>query len=455
MTWKDDHDFHIRNGILMQKSRGRELIDEYIFTYKGKNLRIVEKFTYLGVLFHWIQDAAEAWADREGTAHKAFGALKGALFLAPHLPFDRLLVVVSAIVGGVYRYGAELWGLFIPLAGPSPGSRISRDVARWLTGFGHMKADRCRGWFKLRELDTEAQASALRVVHDACKRGGLLGRAVAQLHANWATAGRNAGTTWMGRLHKVARTAWPHFRVSRDPLAIEGTPALCNSLPIAKVFCDAVWVRAWEARQAVVLRSQPSDKQQDFILLAILRELNGHTSNTVCEPIFPVVPSVEADAFQALLRFLAGKGDFARMHSQKHRAEQRFCGDRIAIGSYPHRRHCLFCWNYRRYEHIDSEWHSFFCCPYTEKARQRFRLALQSSGHNVVLPSDWRLRWGGEERAPEARDLAVFVLKCRMHGNLVAELSRFVAELQHRRERLYRHCIARGCSSLPLPNQNV
>ena len=72
------------------------------------------------------------------------------------------------------------------------------------------------------------------------------------------------------------------------------------------------------------------------------------------------------------------------------------------------------------------------------------------------MPSDWNLKSHGEGRAPEVRDLAAFVLKCRMHGNLVTELSRFVAELLERRERLYRHCTARdNVGSFPLPNQNV
>jgi len=212
----------------------------------------------------------------------------------------------------------------------------------------------------------------------------------------------------------------------------------------------------WKARQASVLHRPPTDKQQDFILHAILRELNGHTSDLCDEAIFPVAASVEADAFQSLFRFLAGMCDFARVHSQKHRAEKRFCGQRVTIGSYQHRRHCLFCWYYRHWMHIDSEWHSFFACPYTEKPRRRFRLALQSSGHNVTMPSDWNLKSYGEGRAPEVRDLAAFVLKCRMHGNLVTELSRFVAELLERRERLYRHCTARdNVGSFPLPNQNV
>ena len=138
----------------------------------------------------------------------------------------------------------------------------------------------------------------------------------------------------------------------------------------------------------------------------------------------------------------AGKCDFARVHAQNHRLDANLCS--LVLREFQYRRHCPWCWGYRRWLHLDSEWHSFFACPYTERVRARFRLALRSSGQNVTLPSDWNLSPHEEGRAPEVRDLAVFILKCRMHGNLVAELSRFVVELLSHRERLYRYCIARG-----------
>ena len=107
--------------------------------------------------------------------------------------------------------------------------------------------------------------------------------------------------------------------------------------------------------------------------------------------------------------------------------------------------------------HIDSEWHTFFACPYTEKVRRRFRLALRSSGLDVVLPSDWNLSRGRDGRAPDVHDLAAFAAQCRMHKILVAELARFVSELLHRRERLYRFCIgsARDIFDFPTPLQTV
>jgi len=410
----------------------------------------VETFKYLGVLFDWKRGAEVAWMDREGTALKAFGALVGTLFLVPHLPITRLTTVVFAIVGGTYRYGSELWGPCI-----EKGSRVSKRVSCWLTGFGHTKIERCRGWTAMRELDTEAQASSLRAVQDACERGGLLGRAVQQLHANWSSAGRGAGATWMGRLLKVTRKVWPEFRISCHPLAITGAPPQCASRPIAKLYINDCWIRLWKERQISLLQSRPTDKQQDFVVHAILRKLNNNSQTTIADPIFPFVPDVEANAFQKLLRFLAGMEDFARVHSQHCRVEKKFCGTVIRDFGQAQRRYCPFCYYYRAWKHLDSEWHSFFACPYTEQVRRRFRLALRSSGLDTQLHSDWNLSKVGVARTPDVHDLAVFVAQCRMHRNLVAELARFVSELLHRRERLYRFCTARDASYFPLPSQTV
>ena len=450
VTWPEDDEFFIKNNVLWEKCAPRHLNEDLLFSYKKVGLRTVETFKYLGVLFDWKRGAEVAWRDREGTALKAFGALVGTLFLVPHLPITRLTTVVFAIVGGTYRYGSELWGPCI-----EKGSRVSKRVSCWLTGFGHTKIERCRGWTVMRELDTEAQASSLRAVQDACERGGLLGRAVQQLHANWSSAGRSAGATWMGRLLKATRKVWPEFRISCHPLAITGAPPQCASRPIAKVYIDDSWVRLWKERQTSLLQSRPTDKQQDFVLHAILRKLNNNTQATIADPIFPVVPDVEANAFQKLLRFLAGMEDFARVHSQHCRIEKKFCGSIIREFGQAKRRYCPFCWHYRAWAHLDSEWHTFFACPYTEKVRRRFRLALRSSGLDIYLHSDWNLSKVGVARIPDVHDLAVFVAQCRMHRNLVAELARFVSELLHRRERLYRFCTARDASYFPLPSQTV
>ena len=77
-------------------------------------------------------------------------------------------------VGGAYLFAAELWAPFIPRAGRTPGSRISRDVLAWVMGLGSARLERCRGWFELRELDDMATSLALRPVHGAICHGGLL-----------------------------------------------------------------------------------------------------------------------------------------------------------------------------------------------------------------------------------------------------------------------------------------
>ena len=56
-------------------TRGRRSILEDInFMYKRMRIKVVESFVHLGALFHWKQTAESAWADRENTAFKVFGA---------------------------------------------------------------------------------------------------------------------------------------------------------------------------------------------------------------------------------------------------------------------------------------------------------------------------------------------------------------------------------------------
>ena len=116
-------------------------------------IKFVESFVCLGSLFHWKGTVASAWADRENTALKAFGALVGSLCLVPFLPFSRVKEVAYTTVGGAYLFGAELWAPFIPRAGRTSGSRVSRDVLAWIMGLGSARLDGCRGWVELHELD--------------------------------------------------------------------------------------------------------------------------------------------------------------------------------------------------------------------------------------------------------------------------------------------------------------
>ena len=159
----------------------RCILNDIPFVYKNRNMKTVESFVYLGLLFHWKESGAATWADRESTAYKAFGSLLGALHLVPFLPFNRVSEVVGSIVGGAYLYGAEVWAPFIPRSGATPGSRISRQVLSWVTGMGSARVDRCRGWVNIRELDVEAESRALRALQDAVSHGGLLATAVIQL----------------------------------------------------------------------------------------------------------------------------------------------------------------------------------------------------------------------------------------------------------------------------------
>ena len=87
--------------------------------------------------------------------------------LVPFLPFFRVKEVVFTTIDGAYLFAAELWAPFIPRAGRTPGSRISRDVLAWIMGLGSARLERCRGWFELREFDDMATGMELRAFDDA------------------------------------------------------------------------------------------------------------------------------------------------------------------------------------------------------------------------------------------------------------------------------------------------
>ena len=287
--------------------------DDLWFTYKRKRLKVREDFNYLGVLLHWKESAEAAWADRQATAHKAKGALLGSLFMVPFLPFKRMREIATAILGCVYLFGAEVWGPFIPSLGSAPGSKISKDVLQWLTGLGGARTERCRGWVMLAELDVQAESRALRILQDAEKHGGLLERAVRQLHQNCRTAGRQAGSTWFGRLRRRVRLVWPNFRLEIQPsLQLIGIP---EDGKLSRQYVIAQWQRLWKERQVKVLRAPPLDSQQDFILYEILRQMTQSradgSAQYLTEAISPDIDAIGHEHLQTLLRFLSGMADFA------------------------------------------------------------------------------------------------------------------------------------------------
>ena len=94
--------------------------------------------------------------------------------MVPFLPLFRVKEVMYTTIDGAYLFAAELWAPFVPRAGRTPGSRISRDVLAWIMGLGSARLERSRGWFELRELDDMATGMALPAIDDANRHGGLL-----------------------------------------------------------------------------------------------------------------------------------------------------------------------------------------------------------------------------------------------------------------------------------------
>ena len=227
----------------------------------------------------------------------------------------------------------------------------------------------------LGELDVEAESRALRILQDAEKHGGLLEKAVKQLHANCRKAGRQAGSTWFGRLRKRVRKVWPNFRVDVDPtLSLIGIP---EDGKLARKYILAQWQRHWRIRQEGLMRIRPQENRQDYLLYSIIRKLIDPESDGstvwLTEAIFPTLNTLGHEHLQTFLRFLNGMADFARVNAHEPRWTA-FPGLRESAL----KRACLFCHKAGKQRSTDTEWHALFQCVECRKPRNRFRLALRS-----------------------------------------------------------------------------
>ena len=376
---------------------GSRLYRLVTFTYKDAQVQVVDAFTYLGIFLASSLDASAVWHAREEAGCKAFGAVKTALWGAPFLPFHRTLEVCTSTTGGTYLYSAELWGPFLP----SSGSSLNDLFSRWMLGFWRTRADRRIGWVNIDNLDDKAVSRAVRVVGDALLHKGLLFRAVRQLCLNWEAAAprQRASCTWVGLLTKRVKRTWPQFRISAGEggtLVVDGAPLGEGDSPsrLAVLYYDLVRTNKWVDRQISILRSRPSDSQQDFVIYNILAarmgaDFNVDNSNALrdncCSSvIFRIKPTVSTNMFRTLLRFLAGLEDFARINA--HYARR----DKYPVLSNPvFKRSCLSCLLRRNINITDSEWHCLFECPCTAGPRALFNhvFAIErfsSSPHSVL-----------------------------------------------------------------------
>ena len=168
------------------------------------------------------------------------------------------------------------------------------------------------------------------------------------------------------------------------------------------------------------------------------------------DPIFPVLPNVGAEAFQRLLRFLAGMEDFARVnaHHKRKTTHAKFIKRFADAPNVERKRSCMFCrcaprdWGsslpigrFPPKTYFDSEWHAVFYCPFLHTARRKFKLALAASGHNITFRDNWGPARVAEEGAQELADL---IIQCRLDRDLVGALAHFIGDIMMQRKDLFR-----------------
>ena len=79
----------------------------------------------------------------------------------------------------------------------------------------------------------------------------------------------------------------------------------------------------------------------------------------------------------------------------------------------------------------------FFECPIHMPARRRFKLAL--AGKNISFGDSWGI-WGPSrnQRASNIVDFANLIAKCRLSGDLIGDLARYIDDLCIARQRHFR-----------------
>ena len=92
--------------------KGGRLPKDLKFTYKGLELEIVNKFTYLGVVFTSGGSCFETQKTLAGQAMKAIFCLNKHLFNFTTLRISHVLELFDKLISPILNYGSEVWGFY-------------------------------------------------------------------------------------------------------------------------------------------------------------------------------------------------------------------------------------------------------------------------------------------------------------------------------------------------------
>ena len=100
-----------KTKIIVFKKGGR-LPNGLQFTYKGSNIEIVNRFSYLGILFTSGGSCFETQKTLAGQALKAIFTLNKYLFNFASLKISHVLDLFDKMVTPILNYGCEVWGFY-------------------------------------------------------------------------------------------------------------------------------------------------------------------------------------------------------------------------------------------------------------------------------------------------------------------------------------------------------
>ena len=382
---------------------GEDAYAEFIFTYRGEVLEIVEVFPYLGCEVNHTAGLQFAYNSRDNKAARQWGALRSAIRSAPHLPSSRAFVLAECLVGESELSGAECWGPFACRALGGAEATLWEAVAGWLGGIpSRFKSTRVVGLVPFRNWKVEMAARALRWL-EVSYGSGLASHAAWQLYDNYCNAPRiSRRDTWLGTLENVVARIDPYWGTFSFAHAWQGearlrvrcvgprvSPYTKGIVPLhQRLRIDAAQL-ALRTRFQCVLAKLPTEHQQEFVFHRMICLRYGldpalvhngvpHDTDRL-EPLLLVVPDMRLHHLGSFIQFVLGLSGYARVHA--HHAFRETAGVSISLRDWcREHRACLHCFCLSGIVHLDSEWHMVFHCSLHLNERKRL---LEGSDGNV------------------------------------------------------------------------
>ena len=90
-------------------SKGKKDFTKFMFTYQDIQIDIVEKYKYLGIIFHSNGNLKHAADDLYNKGLRAFFSLRKNFSNFNELPFSISMKLFDTLIKPIITYGSEIW----------------------------------------------------------------------------------------------------------------------------------------------------------------------------------------------------------------------------------------------------------------------------------------------------------------------------------------------------------